>query len=335
MSDFKSMAKIISEEALAIKPEEKVVLVVGEGIEAFDGINDLYVAIKEDLRERGVNPGVFSYLADIGKPVPALLETVCCDADVIIVICARGLLHSDTWPRIREGRKPTSRLLLLPNRNEADYLNRNMPTTKEKFYEVADVTGKIGKQFLGNHTIHLTAKNGTDMTFKVGQLAGWAHDGVGTAPGSFILLPAGSLNQGVDEGSAEGVLVIDCFTALRRNEMMTEAVTFEIHNGYATAIKGGDYAQEFIDTAAKYPNGPEETLCIAEFGLGFDKNADILVNISEGEHMYGVGHIGIGSNGSFGGSVMIDAWHIDCILKDCTVELDGKLIVKDGEFIFD
>ncbi|MCD7858283.1 MAG: hypothetical protein LUG55_10940 [Clostridiales bacterium] len=330
--DWKDTAALIAEDALAIQKGEKVVIVSGEGIEKVDGLNDLYLAVKDDLYQRGIAPVCLSYLAEPGKKVPELVETVCCDADVIITIYTRGLLHSDAWPRIREGRKPSSRLLLLPNGNSDDFLNRMMPKTKERFYEIAGITDKIGGQFLGKHTVRLTAPNGTDLTFRVGQLAGWAHSGVGTEPGSFILLPAGTLNLGVDEGSAEGTLVIDCHTALKW-ELMEEAVTFQVKNGYAVSIQGGSYADEFAAAAAKFPNGPEETLCIAEFGLGFDKVADVRVNPSEGEHMYGAAHIGIGSNGSFGGSVMIDAWHIDCILEGVSVEPDGKLIEQDGQYL--
>lgn len=330
--DWKDTAALIAEDALAIRAGEKVVLVVGEGIEQVDGLNDLYLAVKEDLYQRGVVPVCLSYRAEPGKKVPELVETVCCDADVIVTIYTRGLLHSDAWPRIREGRKPSSRLLLLPNGNSCDFLNRMMPKTKERFYEIAGVTDRIGSQFLGRHTVRLTAQNGTDLTFQVGQLAGWSHSGVGTEPGSFILLPAGTLNLGVDEGSAEGTLVIDCHTALKQ-ALMEEKVVFQVKNGYAVSIQGGSYADDFAAAAAKYPNGPEETLCIAEFGLGFDRTADVRVNPSEGEHMYGAAHIGIGSNGSFGGSVMIDAWHIDCILEGASVELDGKLIEKDGQYL--
>ncbi len=245
---WKGTAELIAEDALAIKPEEKVVLVVGEGVEKVDVINDIYSAIKEVFEEKGLNFVTFSYKSEPGLKVPELLETVCLEADVIITLYVRGLLHSDAWPRIREGRKPTSRLLMLPNGNRSNYIERNLPKTKEEFYEISDITRKYGSQFLGNHTVHLTAKNGTDLTMKVGQLAGWNHDGIGTAPGSFIILPAGTLNQGVDRGSAEGKLVVNCYTALK-NELMNEAITFDVHDGYATNITGGQYAKDVLDAA--------------------------------------------------------------------------------------
>ncbi len=332
VNEWSETAKIVADDCLGIKADDKILIVAGEGIEKAEGMCDLYEAVKDELYSRDLLPTIISYRADVGVEPPELIVEACCSADVVIFIYVRGLLHSSAYPRIQKDKKPGARILMLPNGNNFDFLNRMMPKTKEEFYEVADITEKVGSQFMGGpHKVHVTAENGTDLTFTIGQLNGWNHTGIALETG-FALIPAGTLNVGVDEGSAEGTLVIDTFTATKR-DLLTGNIIFEIHNGYATSITGSSEADDFIAASEKFEGTPEEKFCVAEFGLGFVKGADYHVNLSEGEHVYAATHIGIGSNATFGGNVMISAWHSDSLIPNATVELDGRVIAKDGEYI--
>ncbi len=332
-NEWSEVGPIVVDDCLAIKENENVLLVAGEGIEKVEGLCDVYTAVKEELNNRGFHPTIISYYADIGVEAPFLVENACVNADVIICIYARGFLHSGVFPRIQRNKKPGARILMLPNGNNLNFLNRMMPKTKEEFYEVADVTERIGQKFVdGVHHVHLTSENGTDLSLDIGTLMGWTHSGICRAPGSCSILPGGSVNVGVTEGSAEGTLVIDTYTAAKK-ELLKDKIVFEIHNGHATSITGSFEADDFVAAANIYDGTPEEKFCISEFGLGFHKVADITVNPSECEQVNGAAHIGIGSNAAFGGSVIIPAWHVDCMVQKATVELDGQLIVKDGEYL--
>lgn len=329
LSKWSESAKIVLDDCLSVTPKEKVLLIAGEGIEDFANLSGMLEALKAELFARGNNPCTISYYAEKGREVPELLIPACLDADVIIMIYARGLLHSSVFPVIQQNKH--ARMLLLPNGDNGGYMDRMLPKTREEFYEVADITGKVGKQFVdAPHTIHITAGNGTDLTLKIGELKGSVHTGILHNSGA-TLMPAGTLAIDVDEGSADGKLVIDCYTAVRP-ELLTDSITFDIQNGYAVSVSGGTEAEAFRTAAARHEGKPEDIFCIAEFGLGFCRNADININTGDGEHMYGAVHIGIGSNATFGGRVMIPGWHIDCILPKATVEVDGRLIAMDGVY---
>ncbi len=331
ISEWAETARIIADDSLGILPDDRILIIAGDGIEKAEGINDLYEAVKEEMYSRGLLPAIISYRADVGVEPPEFIVEACSNADVMIFIYVRGLLHSSAYPLIQKNMKPGARLLMLPNGNRADYLNRMMPKTKEEFHEVADITEKVGGKFMGGkHKVRMTSENGTDLTFTIGGLSGWNHTGIAKDTGS-ALIPAGTLNVGVDEGSAEGILVIDTFTALK-SEPLSNSIVFEIHDGYAASVTGGSEADDFIAASEKFEGTPEEKFCIAEFGLGFVRGADYHVNLSEGENMYGAAHIGIGSNVTFGGSVMIPAWHSDSLVVNATIELDGVVIAKDGEY---
>ncbi len=330
--EWAETAEIIVEDCLGIQQNEKILIVVGEGIEKTGEIDDLYEALIEELFRRERNPAVISYRAGAGREPPALVEEACCSADVIVTINVHGFLHSGAFPRIRKRKKPEARILMLPDGNDADFVNRMVPKTREAFYEVAEISGKVGGKFLGGpHRVRLTAPNGTDLTFTIGQLQGWCHTGIARESG-FALIPAGTLNVGVDEGSAEGILVIDTFTALKE-DLLDGRIVFEIRNGSAVSVTGGPEAEDFVQASEGYPGTWAEKFCVAEFGLGFVRNADYRVNLSEGEHVYAAAHIGIGSNATFGGGVMIPGWHSDSLLPGASVELDGRLIAENGEYL--
>jgi leucyl aminopeptidase (aminopeptidase T) len=64
---------------------------------------------------------------------------------------------------------------------------------------------------------------------------------------------------------------------------------------------------------------------IAEFGIGTNKKARLTGNVLEDEKVFGTVHIAFGSNKSFGG-VTEAGVHIDCVIKDPVVFIDGERV---------
>ena len=69
---------------------------------------------------------------------------------------------------------------------------------------------------------------------------------------------------------------------------------------------------------------------VAEFGIGLNPQAreaaTNLEDLGKADHA----HIGIGSNYAIGGKVKAPC-HIDAILRDASVYLDGKLVYDKGK----
>ncbi len=332
-------ARVIVEDCLAVKEGEKVLIITDDGIVNANGLPELREALVKVMEEKNIDPCVLSYQARTkkGAEIPALAEDACMAADVIICCNTNSFLHAAAFPRIYQGGTTNRRILLLPTGvsiGDSDFLERVMPQTKEELYSIADTTKKFGVMFEdGNeHTVHFTAKNGTDLTLKVGQLSGAIQCGIGTEAGSGQVIPSGSLALGVDEGSAEGVLVVDnCISLV--NKILDDPIVFRISNGFVQSIDDGVEAANFLAIADTHPEPSEIKFAIAEFGLGFNPKAEVNGSSPEGELVNGSAHIGIGSNATFGGNIFIPAWHVDCIVPKATVEVDGKMILKDGEYL--
>jgi leucyl aminopeptidase (aminopeptidase T) len=71
---------------------------------------------------------------------------------------------------------------------------------------------------------------------------------------------------------------------------------------------------------------------VAELGIGTNDKALITGNVLEDEKAIGTVHIAFGDNKSMGGKIRV-ASHLDGVIMDPTVYVDGNLIMKDGKFL--
>lgn len=179
----------------------------------------------------------------------------------------------------------------------------------------------------GTGTVRITAPAGTDITMSVRGREFGADTGIITAKGEFGNLPAGEAYVAPLEGTAEGIVAID--GAMSGYGVPAKPIIMEVKGGYAVSITGpGDIERltRLIDPLGMPARN------IAELGIGTNDKAIITGLVLEDEKVMGTIHIAIGDNSHFGGKVQVPS-HLDGIVKSPTVWADGKLIMKDGEFM--
>ncbi len=345
MNDYKELlgtARVMIDDILGIKEGEKVLILSDTGVEGTNGLPELRKALFTELADRGINPGVFYFQAQSRSDgrIPELGELACQNADVVIPITKWAFLRSLSFGRImfpKEGKAP--RTCFVPTgftTAQGDYVYRTLPKSSEEYYELLNFENKLITKFInGVHRVHVLSDKGTDMTFTVGKMRGPSSLGLlqkADKPGMGAMLPLGGIVMGIDEGSAEGTLVIDSCNALR-NGFLEDSIIYEVKNGSAVSITGGKEAENFIAASNNYEGTPEQKYMMAEFGIGCNKNCLLNGRAGEGENVYGSAHVGIGSNGPFGGTVSIPDWHVDSIMSIATVYVDGELILDNGEYV--
>ncbi len=334
-----NFARLYVENCLGVKEKSRVLVLTDDEVSADSELGQMRDALIKAMNEEGLDPCVISYKArhGMGYALPAVAKAACMEADVLVSLNTVLLLYSADFPDIYKGGKTDKRIAMFPAGSsiagETGYFERMMPDTKEEISQMAAMTDKIAGilQDGKSHKVHLTASNGTDLSLSIGQLGGSAHSGI-CAPGTIELIPAGILSLGTDEGSAEGMLVADYSTTLKKKPLEGK-IFFDVHDGYAATVYGGEEADEFTAAAASIQKSDKEKFNIAEFGLGFNPRAKADGQVTDGENISGGAHIGIGANTLFGGNVIIPEWHVDCIIPDATVEVDGDLILKEGKYL--
>ncbi|MBI4130512.1 aminopeptidase [Candidatus Roizmanbacteria bacterium] len=175
----------------------------------------------------------------------------------------------------------------------------------------------------------MTSPNGTNLTLDLTGRTAIADTGLYHNPGDFGNLPAGETFIAPVEGKSYGTIVFDgCFADIE----LDAPITITVKNGVATDITGGEAARLLNQRLARV--GKKGAYSIAEFGIGTNKTARLGNNLLEVEKVYGTCHIALGNNATFGGEVDVP-FHSDGVILQPTIEIDGKVILKNRNFTFE
>jgi 2,5-dihydroxypyridine 5,6-dioxygenase len=261
------------------------------------------------------------------EPVVKILK----DCDLVIDLSTGEFLHLHRkW--LKDVLSGGTRVLQV--RASDDQLRRCFPTD-----DLRTKTLK-GAQRLGrSKNIRVTSSAGTNLTMsKEGRPAGTQY-GISDVPGRWDSWPSGFLYCAPLEKTANGVLILDVGDILvMLGRYVAEAIRIEIENGKVVRIDGGVDALLLRDHLEQSKD--PEAFVISHIGWGTDKRARWTEVAQRGmedggrdaRSVYGNVQIAFGENYSFGGENKTKA-HEDLVLRKATFELDGVVIVKDGEIL--
>jgi len=71
---------------------------------------------------------------------------------------------------------------------------------------------------------------------------------------------------------------------------------------------------------------------VAVLGMATNEKAILTGEVLEDEKIAGTCHVAFGASAGIGGTVQVPV-HLDCVVMNPTVELDGEAIVRDGELL--
>ena len=253
-----------------------------------------------------------------GDEPPKPVAEAWLNCDVFVAPASKSLTHT----RAREDAVAAgARGATLPGVT-VEMMERCIPVDYNKMKERCDKLVNIlteGKQ------VHITTELGTDLRFSLEGRHGDPDTGIYNKPGTFGNLPAGEAYIAPLEGTAEGVFIVDGAMV----GVMEEPITLKVEKGFVTEITGGKEAEELLKMVDEVGHDARN---IAEFGIGLNEKAIFTGNVLEDEKIYNTIHIAIGNNAHFGGVVDVP-FHMDGIIKKPTVEIDGKIIIKEGKHL--
>ena len=101
-----------------------------------------------------------------------------------------------------------------------------------------------------------------------------------------------------------------------------------VRDGHLTDADGAD-GEALLELLTAH--GPDGTN-VAELGIGTNEEAILTGNILEDEKILGTAHVAFGASAAIGGTVQVPV-HLDCVILEPTVEIDGEALVRDGELL--
>ena len=195
------------------------------------------------------------------------------------------------------------------------------------FEQLRDDAERVGRAWDRAGGFRLTTPAGTDLRGSVDGRPGRVLHGMAREPGAYMAPPDIESGTAPVEGTASGVVVIDGDLLFMGQGPLREPVVLHIAGGNVVGIEGAQRARltEMLDRCAD-----EQMANLAEVSMAFNPAGTICEVPMETESARGTAHVALGNSIAYGGEVNAIA-HLDCVMRDATLELDGRSVMIEGE----
>lgn len=262
--------------------------------------------------------------ADGQEPSEAV-ALACTQADIILALTKWSITH--TKP-LQKAKKKGAKVVTFPAVT-GEILERCVPVDYKK---IKKLTLKLEELLTDKKGIHLSSENGTDLLISTQGFS--ANPQYGEARyGVHMNLPDGECSVGIK--NANGLLVVggsmspDQESKWGKIGLIKKPIKLKIKDCFVTDIKGGKEAK-VLSKILKAHGKPAYK--IAELGIGVNPEAKIGGNVTEDEKVLGTIHIALGNDTGLGGS-NYSRIHLDGVLENPTLEINGGLILKSGKML--
>ena len=185
---------------------------------------------------------------------------------------------------------------------------------------------RVGRAWGSAREFRLTSRGGTDLRGSVEGRPGRVLHGMATEPGAYMAPPDIESGTAPVEGTASGTVVIDGDLLFMGEGPLADAVALHIEDGQLAGIEGPERARltSMLERCAD-----DRMANLAEVSVAFNPAGTICSVPMETESARGTAHIALGNSIAYGGEVNAVA-HLDCVMRDATLELDGRAVMIEG-----
>lgn len=308
-----AMLQRVYQTNLAIQANEKLLIVIDSTKKE---VGDLFY-------EAGVHSGIETMLLQYeptgrsGIEPPSFVAESMRTVDIAICITEHSISH--TLARQTAASSGT-RVATMPGMTLDLLQNGALSANYEKVLQLGqDVS------FILNKGIQVVIRTGEkQLSFSIEDRMSKVSTGLLRNPGDSGNLPSGEAYIAPVEGTASGEITIDA--SIAEIGLLKKPITLKIVGGKLVGADGSD-GEKLLTLLG---DGDGRLLC--ELGIGTNQAARITGNVLEDEKKYGTCHIAFGSNVTFGGTVSAGV-HIDCVITQPEVWIDGELLVGGGEIV--
>lgn len=306
-------SKKLLAECLALKAGENF-LVVADGPKQTLG---------ELLQKAGRELGAESVLMVMeersrsGEEPPAAVAAAMEAAQAVVCVTEHSLTHTNARKRAAAA---GARVATMPGITEDMFLNGAVTAD---YLQVKELTEQLTARLTQARHVRVE-KAGRALEFSIENRDGVPSTGMFVKPGQSGNLPSGEAYIAPVEGSASGQLLADGSVA--GYGVLAAPLLLTVEQGRLVQAEG-DGAKELLEML-----GDGDGRWLGEFGIGTNDKARITGVVLEDEKVFGTIHVAFGSNNTFGGQIAAGV-HIDIVVKEPDVYLDGRLIMSQGKLV--
>lgn len=308
-------ARVVND-CLGLKPHEGFLLVTDD--QTAPDVAEAIISAARSIGNDAVHARVRTRATSGAEP-PAPVAAAMAAADVCLCVTGRSMYHTNAKGRAQAA--GTRGCFNAPPR--LDTWTDGAMTAD--FLEIRATAVRLADRLRAGDRVRVTSPSGTDVTVSLGgrEPRGW-YSGIVREPGEISAFPGGEVSFPPLEGTSEGTIVLE--TVMTDLGQLTEPILITVRAGVAVDIEGGDDAQRLLSLI----DGVEGARNIGELGIGLNSAARVTDEITETKKRLGTAHFALGDNaGGYGGVVECDL-HLDGMVMDATVAIDGEIVVTDG-----
>ncbi len=314
MTDLGPAVQTVVRRCLAVQPGEDVVVVVDPATAAIGE------ALREEARAAGADATLIlmeERATDGSEPPPAVAAALAA-CDVFIAPTSRSLSHTRARKRASDA---GARGATMPGITE-DMLARAMAID----FDTMAARSKAVADLLDRGTrAHVSCPRGTDLNLAIDGRAGISDAGDLAARGAFGNLPCG---EGfIAPAFGEGMIVASSLAPLG---ISPEPARLTVAEGRIVAADGG-LGPEYIELLLAHG---ELGTNLAELGVGTNDRARLTGTVLEDEKILGTVHVAFGASAGIGGTVSVPI-HLDVVILDASLEVDGQAVLDRGRYVLD
>lgn len=307
--------RTVVRECMGISPGEEVLVICNPVTEEIGAL----MRIEAQGDGASATLAVMSERESAAAEPPAVVAAAMVEADVVLAPTIQSISHTAARKRASE---EGVRIASLPGVTE-DMLTRLMAGDLS---EVRRRGWALGDVLNGGAEARITCRHGSDLRFGLENRLSIVDAGELGNRGAFGNLPCGETFIAPLEGTAQGTLVVD--GSIAGVGLLDTPVSLTVRNGHLTDTTGSDGAALMEMLSAHGDDGTN----VAELGIGTNEEAMLTGNILEDEKILGTCHVAFGASAAIGGTVQVPV-HIDCVVLEPTVEIDGETIVSGGDLL--
>ena len=185
---------------------------------------------------------------------------------------------------------------------------------------------RVGRGWGAAREFRLSTPAGTDLRGSVEDRPGRVLHGMAREPGAYMAPPDIESGTAPVEGTASGTVVVDGDLLFMGRGPLQDAVVLEVRDGSVVGIEGAERGR-LTQMLERCSDGRMSNL--AEVSVAFNPAGTICPVPMETESARGTAHVALGNSIAYGGVVNAVA-HLDCVMRDATLELDGRAVMSEG-----
>ncbi len=259
-----------------------------------------------------------------GQEPPETVAMAFKKADLILTPVAKSVTHTNA---VKEAIAGGSRGIMLSAFVPEQLISGGVYADFEAQRPLCE---KVAKLLEEARMAKLTTPAGTNLIMDLSNRKGNAHPGIARKPGQLTTVPNIEASTSPVEGKTEGILVGDGSIPYYDIGVLKEPVYMTVKEGRVVDIKGGAQAETISGMMAAQDD--PNVYNIAQLAFGLNPKCLMSGVMLDDEGVYGTAHIGIGTSTLLGGKIKTKM-HFDILMWKPTLELDGRVVLKDGEWL--